>query len=221
MERYKNRKEAGQVLADNLKTYANHEDVIVLALPRGGVPVAYEVAKQLKVPLDVFIVRKLGVPGHEELAMGALATGEAIVFNEEIVESLKVSPKAIEQVIEQESQELKRRELAYRGNRPFPNLKDKTVILVDDGIATGASIRAAIVALRRFKPKEIIIAVPVAEINTCKAIAKIADKVICPLKPEHFYAVGAWYEYFDQTSDAEVKELLEQAGDAEEGTLLR
>lgn len=211
MDKYRDRQEAGQVLASELKEYANRSDVIVLALPRGGVPVAYEIAQELNLPLDVFIVRKLGVPGHEELAMGAIASGGTTVFNDDVVRSLSISKKMIDSVIQKENEELSRRELTYRGKRPFSNIKNKTVILVDDGIATGATMRAAIKALRLLKPASIIIAVPVAEANTCQSIAKIADKMLCPLQPTLFYAVGAWYDYFDQTSDEEVHRLLGMA----------
>lgn len=208
MDKYLDRREAGRVLADQLKAYANQKDVIVLALPRGGVPVAYEIAKALHAPLDVFIVRKLGVPGHEELAMGALATGGVTVFNEDILQELRIPQQAIDRVIKDEEQELKRREHTYRDDKPLPEIKDKTVILVDDGIATGATMRAAIKALRELKPKSIVIAVPVAEVTTCEKMGKIADKIVCPLRPTFFYAVGAWYDNFAQTTDEEVSELL-------------
>lgn len=208
MEKFFDRHEAGRVLAEQLKPYSKSSNAIVLALPRGGVPVAYEIAKALSIPLDVFIVRKLGVPGHEELAMGAIATGGMIVFNEEIVRDLHISKPAIDQVIQSEQQELQRRELSYRGNRPFPTLQNKTIILVDDGIATGATMRAAIKALHQQNPSKMIMAVPVAAFETCVEMEKLVDKIICPLKPHQFYAVGAWYENFPQTSDEEVFELL-------------
>lgn len=208
MDRYPNRYEAGKILCEYLKDYVNQDEIIVLGLPRGGVPVAFEVAKALHAPLDVFIVRKLGVPGHEELAMGALAMGNVIVFNDEVISEFRLDQTAIENVIEAEKIELARREKAYRGLRPFPNLTNKRIILVDDGIATGATIRAAVKALRAFNPKEIIIAIPVAEINTCEKMAMIADKIVCPMQPQAFYAVGAWYEDFNQTSDEEVYRLL-------------
>lgn len=211
MERFFDRHEAGRVLAEQLKPYAKKSNVIVLALPRGGVPVAYEIAKTLSIPLDVFIVRKLGVPGHEELAMGAIATGGTVVFNDEIVRELNISKSAIDRVIQSEQQELQRRELTYRGNRPFPTLKGKTIILVDDGIATGATMRAAIKALRQQHPDSIIMAVPVAAFSTCAEMEGLVDKIVCPLKPHQFYAVGAWYENFLQTSDDEVFELLIKA----------
>lgn len=211
MEKFIGRCEAGKILANKLKIYANRSDVLLLALPRGGVPVAYEIAESLSIPLDVFIVRKLGVPGHEELAMGAIAIGGTVVFNEEIVHQLHISKAVIDQIIKLEQDELNRREIKYRGNRPFPKLTGKTIILVDDGIATGATMKAAIQALRQLKPASIIIAVPVAGIETCEEMEKIADKVICPLKPQYFYAVGQWYQDFSQTSDEEVYELLNKA----------
>ncbi len=214
MEKFYDRHDAGKILAEELKPYANNANAIVLALPRGGVPVAYEVAKTLSIPLDVFIVRKLGVPGHEELAMGAIASGDTVVFNEEIVSSFNIPASAIDSVIQSEQQELQRRESTYRDNRPLPILTDKTIILVDDGIATGATMRAAIKALRKHKPADIIVAVPVAALSTCEEMAGLADKIVCPLKPVNFYAVGLWYENFSQTSDDEVTELLAKANQA-------
>lgn len=208
MNKYLNRYEAGKMLAEQLKGYAKQKNMLVLALPRGGVPVAYEIAKALSLPLDVFIVRKLGVPGHEELAMGALASGNVTVFNEDVINSLQISKERIQEVIEAEGQELRRRELAYRGDAPFPSLTGKTILLVDDGIATGATMRAALKALRQSHPASIVIAVPVAEISTCKKMATIADKIVCPLQPVYFNAVGAWYEDFAQTEDKEVYSLL-------------
>lgn len=211
MDKYQDRRQAGQVLARALSTYADRDNVIVLALPRGGVPVAYEIAKSLHAPLDVFIVRKLGVPGHEELALGAIATGDIYIFNEDIIGELQVSKQQIETVIKQESNELKRRELAYRGNRPFPDLQNKIVILVDDGIATGATMRAAIKSLRLLKPKNIIVAVPVAAKEMCDVMQNEVDQFYCPLRPVSFYAVGAWYQDFSQTEDEEVYTLLKAA----------
>lgn len=208
MDKFADRYTAGQILAKELQNYAHNKDVIVLALPRGGVPVAYEIAKSLEVPMDVFIVRKLGVPMQEELAMGAIATGDAVVFNDDIIEQLSISKADIDRVIKAEKQELKRREVVYRGDRPYPELKNKKVILVDDGIATGASMRAAIKAIRSRKPSEIVVAVPVAAFSTCVELTELVDKVVCPLKPTFFYAVGAWYEDFQQTTDEEVYELL-------------
>lgn len=215
MEKYRNRQEAGQILARALSAYTDREDVIVLGLPRGGVPVAFEIAQALHVPLDVFIVRKLGVPGHAELAMGAIAMGGAHVFNEDIIQELNISQGEIEAVIEQEQEELKRREIKYRGHCPFPSIQDKTIILVDDGIATGATMRAAIKALRQLKPASLIVAVPVAAKDICEDIFEktgtMSDRFVCPLKPLYFYAVGAWYDDFSQTEDEEVYTLLKEA----------
>lgn len=208
MEKFIDRYEAGTILAEQLKEYAHIANVIVLALPRGGVPVADKVAHFLAAPLDVFIVRKLGVPGHEELAMGAIAMGGTVVFNHDVLHDIKITKAMIDDVIQKEKDELQRRELKYRGDRPFPKLTNKIIILVDDGIATGATMRAAVAALRQHKPASIVIAVPVAALSTCKAMEGIADKVVCPLKPEFFYAVGQWYQDFPQTSDEEVYELL-------------
>lgn len=211
MEKYLNRKEAGIVLATHLKDDVNQLNTIVLALPRGGVPVAYEVAKSLSIPLDLFVVRKLGVPGHEELAMGAVASGGTVIFNEPLMRQLNLEKSSIDAVLESEQKELIRREHLYRGNRPFPDLLGKTIILVDDGIATGSTMQAAIKALRKLKPDSIVIAVPVAARETCEDMGKLVDQIICPLKPIDFHAVGLWYENFSQTSDREVIELLEKA----------
>ena len=208
MKKFPNREAAGQVLAELLKNYHHRSDVIVLALPRGGVPVAHEITQKLELPLDVFIVRKLGVPGHEELAMGALATGGTIVFNEDVKKNLHVSSADVQAVITAEKNELERREKKYRGNRVFPKLSEKTIILVDDGIATGATMTAAVQALRQFHPKEIIMAIPVCEAETFKKMALLVDKIICPLKPTNFYAVGQWYDEFAQTTDQEVIDIL-------------
>lgn len=211
IDKYRNRQEAGKVLAHELKAYKDRSDVLVLALPRGGVPVAFEISKYLNAPLDVFIVRKLGVPGHSELAMGAIALGDTRVFNEEIIRELHIPEEEINAVIAKEQQELKRREIAYRGTHNFPSLKDKTIILVDDGIATGATMRAAILALRQLNPSRIIIAIPVADKNLCEKFKSLVEELYCPLRPLHFYAVGAWYEDFSQTEDAEVYSLLKEA----------
>lgn|SRR3990167_1299247 len=210
MKPYLNRKEAGKVLANQLHAYAHRTDVIVLALPRGGVPVAYEVSQALQVPLDIFIVRKLGVPGHSELAMGAMATGDVTVFNNEIIKNLAISPDAIKKVMDAEREEIKRREITYRGHRAFPELKDKTIILIDDGIATGATMRAAIKALTLHKPASIVVAVPVADPILCQELQLLedVDTIICPLRPSQLYAVGAWYDDFSQTEDEEVRELM-------------
>jgi predicted phosphoribosyltransferase len=181
---------------------------LVLALPRGGVPVAYEVATALNVPLDVFIVRKLGVPGHEELAMGAIASGGIRTLNESVIQQLDIPPKAIEAMAAREAEELRRREQLYRGDKPSPTISRRTVILVDDGLATGSTMKAAIAALRRQNPAKIIVAVPTAPADTCDELQREADEVICAVTPEPFYAVGLWYENFAQTTDAEVMELI-------------
>lgn len=211
MDRYTDRLHAGKVLAEHLQEYQDRDDVIVLALPRGGVPVGYEIAKTLHAPLDVFIVRKLGVPGHSELAMGALATGGACVFNESIIRDLGIPPYAIDSVIDEEKKELARRETVYRCDKPFPDLKNKIVILVDDGIATGASIKAAIKALEQLQPKSVVVAVPVADETICNEIAVTVDQIICPLQPTNLQAVGLWYHDFSQTEDEEVHEYLRAA----------
>ncbi|WP_040916424.1 phosphoribosyltransferase [Legionella tunisiensis] len=218
MEKFNDRYEAGKIIAAQLKEYANKPDVIVLALPRGGVPVGYEIAKALTLPLDVFIVRKLGVPGHEELAMGAIATGGTTIFNEEIIDDLHISQSAIELTLHAEQEELKRREISYRDNRPFPNLQGKTVILVDDGIATGATMRAAIKAILQRKPAAIILAVPVIALSTYNEMSALVNKIVCSLKPLNFYAVGLWYDDFSQTTDSEVSDLLKASQKNEEST---
>ena len=215
MDKFIDRQDAGIVLAEYLNDYANRPNVMVLALPRGGVPVAYEVAIALSIPLDVFIVRKLGVPGYEELAMGAIASGDTVIFNKPLMNQLNLDQASVDAVLQSEQDELVRRERLYRGNRSFPALLGKTVILVDDGIATGASMQAAVAALRKYKPASIIIAVPVAARETCEEMAKIVDRIICPLKPINFYAVGLWYENFSQVSDGEVIALLEKSNSRE------
>ena len=209
--RFHDRREAGRLLAEKLGAYAKRPDVLVLALPRGGVPVAYEVARALQAPLDVFIVRKLGVPGYEELAMGAVATGGVRVLNEEIVRGLGIPEYVIDAVTTWERQELARRERLYRGERPPPDVRGRTVILVDDGLATGATMHAAIAALRQQQPARIVVAVPTASREVCDAFRAEADDVICAITPEPFQAVGLWYEDFSQTSDDEVRELLARA----------
>ena len=211
MDKFINRQHAGQILANSLKNYANKPNVIVLALPRGGVPVAYEIARTLSIPLDVFIVRKLGVPGHEEFAMGAIASGGTVLLNQSIIKQLKLQQSSIDAVIQSEQTELMRRERVYRGNRPFPDLLGKTIILVDDGIATGATIQAAISGLRKHKPSSIIVAVPVAAYETCQSMTSLIEQLICPLQPINFFAVGLWYEDFSQTTDEEVIDLLERS----------
>jgi putative phosphoribosyl transferase len=199
------------MLARRLIEYANRTDVIVLALPRGGVPIAYEVVKQLQIPLDIFLVRKLGVPWQEELAMGAIASGGVRILNEDLFRVLQLPASVIEEVTMKERQELARRERLYRGDKPFPNLKGRAVIVIDDGIATGSSMRAAVVALRQHQPERIIVATPVGAISTCNNLGKIANEVICLLTPEPLNSIGEWYEDFEQVTDNEVRDLLEQA----------
>ncbi len=211
IKRFTDRSEAGLFLAEKLKDYKGKPDVIVLALPRGGVPVGYEVAKMLSVPLDVLIVRKLGVPGQEELAMGAVASGGEAVFNKDVIAMLQIKKSDIEAVIEAERVELKRRELAYRGAHPFPKLENKTIILVDDGIATGATMRAAIQSLKKQNPAKLIVATPVGETQVCQQMASMVDEVICLLTPEFFSSVGQWYQAFPQTTDKEVSTCLLKA----------
>ena len=211
VQHFRDRSEAGRLLATKLQAYANRGDVLVLALPRGGVPVAFEVAKALQAPLDVFLVRKLGVPGHEELAMGAIASGGVIVRNEEVITGLGVPSPVIETVMMREQRELARREHLYRDDRPFPDLHDRTAILVDDGLATGATMRAAVAALRQHQPAHSVVAVPIAATGTCEALRANVDEVVCAMTPEPFYAVGFWYEHFSQTTDDEVRDLLAQA----------
>lgn len=205
---YANRQHAGQIMADLMSQYTKQPDTIILALPRGGVPVAYEIAKKLALPMDIFIVRKLGIPEHAELAMGAIASGGAIVLNEELINSLHINTATINKVLQAEEQELARREMVYRGNKPYPELTGKTVILVDDGIATGYTMRAAVASLQQKKPATIIVAVPVAARETCHGMACLVNELICPLQPANFYAVGLWYDDFSQTSDEEVIQLL-------------
>lgn len=214
MTRFRDRREAGRRLAAKLTHFG--PDTRVLALPRGGVPVAFEVAKALRAPLDVFLVRKLGVPGHEELAMGAIASGGGRVLNEDVVHSLGISERVVAAVEAKEALELKRRERLYRGERPFPALAGRTLIVVDDGLATGASMRAAALTLRQHAPGNLIVAVPVAPLETCEALRGEADEVVCVACPEPFFGVGRWYEHFPQTSDAEVQALLAQAAQERE-----
>jgi predicted phosphoribosyltransferase len=194
-----------------LTPYAHHPDVIVLALPRGGVPVGYEIARELGVTLDVFVVRKLGVPGHEELAMGAIAGGGVSVVNDEVVAALGISEEAFEQATAREAEEVSRRERLYRGDRPPPALEGRTVILVDDGLATGSTMRAAVAAVRRRNPARVVVAVPVAAESTCEQLRGEADEVVCVATPPWFSSVGQWYLEFSQTTDAEVRDLLERA----------
>jgi predicted phosphoribosyltransferase len=203
--------EAGRHLAAKLRHYAHRPDAIVLALPRGGVPVASEVARALDLPLDIYLVRKLGVPGHEELAMGAIATGDARVLNERVIQMLSIPAGIIEAVAQREIRELARRERLYRGDRPAPDLGGKVAILIDDGLATGATMRAAAVALRGQGPAKIVVAVPVAARETCDELGGEVDEMVCASTPEPFDAVGKWYENFSQTTDEEVRLLLDQA----------
>lgn len=212
MERaFANRAEAGRLLAEKLEKYVNRNDVVVLGLPRGGVPVAYEVAKRLHAPLDVFIVRKLGVPGFEELAAGAIASGGVRVLNEAVVRAIPFAGEAIEAVTARETAELQRREQIYREGRPPPELRNRTVILVDDGLATGATMRAAVKALRQQDAATIIVAVPVGPADTCGELGQEADEAICLSTPPFFQAVGQYYEDFSQTSDDDVRDLLTRA----------
>lgn len=205
---FRNRREAGRLLAQRLAHYANRADVLILALPRGGVPVAYEVARALNAPLDVFLVRKLGVPGYEELAMGAVATDGVRVLNDTIVSGLDIPDYTVDAVAARELEELKRRERVYRGGRPPPDVRGRTVILTDDGLATGSTMQAAIKALRQLQPARIVVAVPTAAPDTCEALRAEVDEVICAITPEPFHAVGRWFEDFTQTTDEEVRDLL-------------
>jgi putative phosphoribosyl transferase len=205
---FADRADAGRVLAEELSEYRDRPDVIVLGLPRGGVPVAYEVACALRAPLDVFLVRKLGAPGQEELAMGAIASGGVVVVNEEVIDALEISHEDLRAEVETESRELERRETIYRGGRPLTPVRGKTVILIDDGLATGSTMRAAVAALRRHEPSQVVVAVPVGASSTCAEFEGIADRCICAITPEHFRSVGLWYDDFDQTDDDEVCELL-------------
>jgi putative phosphoribosyl transferase len=211
MPLYADRRAAGRALADELIQYAGRDDVVVLALPRGGVPVAYEVAQALGAPLDVFIVRKLGVPGREELAMGAIASGGVRVLNRDIVRGLAISDRTIDQVAETERRELQRRERLYRGDRDRVPIEGRVAILVDDGLATGASMRAAVQAAEAQNPAEIVVAVPVASRETCAEFERLVDAVVCAATPQPFMGVGLWYADFSQTTDEEVRELLEKA----------
>jgi predicted phosphoribosyltransferase len=210
-KRFRDRAEAGRLLAQRLRGYAGRDDVVVLALPRGGVPVAFEVAKELDVPLGVFVVRKLGVPGYEELAMGAIASGGVIVLDQGLVQRLGIGKEQLEQAVAEQMRELQRREEAYDGRRSPQQLDGKTVILIDDGLATGSTMRAAALAVRELNPARVVIAVPVAAAETCNEFRDVVDEVVCEATPRPFHAVGLWYEDFSQTSDDEVRELLEQA----------
>jgi predicted phosphoribosyltransferase len=208
---FRDRRDAGRAVAHAMADYAGRDDLLVLALPRGGVPVAYEIADALNATLDLMLVRKLGVPGHEELAMGAIATGGARVVNRDVVDALAIPESTIAAVEQKELRELRRREIEYRGSRPAPDLQDKRVVLVDDGLATGASMLAAVDAVRQRNPRAITVAVPVAPPSTIEQFRRRVDEVICPHTPEPFFGVGAWYSDFEQTTDDEVRWLLEQA----------
>jgi predicted phosphoribosyltransferase len=209
--RFADRLDAGRLLADRLKHLAGRPDVVVLALPRGGVPVGNEVAHALGAPLDVFVVRKLGFPGHPELAMGAIASGGVRVLNDDVLESWAVPRAAIDEVTRAEQLELERRERAYRDGRPLAAVEGRVVILVDDGLATGSTMRAAVLAVRRLRPAQIVVAVPVGARDTCQALGDVADEVVCAFTPEPFRAVGLWYADFSQTSDEEVRRILARA----------
>ena len=210
--RFFDRTDAGRELAAALSPhYAGRGDVLVLGLPRGGVPVAYELATALDAPLDVFVVRKLGLPGHEEFGIGAIASGGVRVVDDSVLRAYGIDPATLEDITRRERQELGRRERLYRDDRPFPVVRDRTVILVDDGLATGSTMRAAVAALRVEGPRSIVIAVPVGAPETCQAMAELVDDIVCLETPEPFYAVGLWYEHFDQTEDDEVHDLLERA----------
>jgi putative phosphoribosyl transferase len=208
---FENRVQAGRKLAEKLQGYALRKDVVVLGIPRGGVPVAFEVAMALKAPLDIFLSRKLGVPWQEELAFGALASGGVRVLDRDLINELNLSPEEIEQITETVRKELERRERAYRGDRPSLNVEGKVVLLVDDGVATGSSMRAAIKALRQMKPARLVVAVPVAPFHTSKRMRSEVDELVCVYAPESFYAIGQFYEDFSQVTDEEVTDLLGRA----------
>jgi predicted phosphoribosyltransferase len=208
---FRDRREAGRLLAELLADYSGRANVIVLALPRGGLPVGYEVARKLGAPLDVFVVRKLGLPSQPELALGAIASGGVRVLNQELVRALRLPQEVIDRVAEREQEELRRRERLYRGDRPLPDLGGKTVILVDDGLATGSTMRSAVAAIRQQSPAQMIVAVPVAARSTCEELQDEADKVVCAVTPYPFFAVGQWYADFSETSDEEVRALLARA----------
>jgi predicted phosphoribosyltransferase len=215
LRRFRDRAEAGSLLARELSSYAGRADVLVLGLARGGVPVAFEVAQRLGAPLDVFVVRKLGVPGREEFAMGAIASGGECVLDESLVRRLGIPPRAVEAAIAREGRELDRRERLYRGLRPPAEVQGRTVILVDDGLATGATMHAAVAAIRRRRPAAVVVAAPVAAPDTCAALLSVADDCVCVLRPRSLQAVGLWYEEFGQTEDAEVRALLDRGAKAD------
>ena len=208
---FADRREAGRILSGQLILYADRDDVIVLGLPRGGVPVAFEAALALNAPLDIFLVRKLGAPGHKELAMGAIASGGVVVVNDEVVRALRISPDTVSAEVESEREELTRREAIYRNGRPPLDVRGKIVILIDDGLATGSTMRAAVTALRQKEPARIVVAVPVGAASTCAELQLIADECVCAIAPENFRAVGLWYDDFAQTGDREVCDLLTRA----------
>ncbi len=215
---FRSRDDAGERLAAELRRHlGDRDDVIVLALPRGGVPVGFPVAEAMRAPLDVFIVRKLGVPGHEELAVGAIASGGVRVLNDEVVRYARISQPMIDAVTKHELEELTRRERSYRGNRPPLDIRGKTVIVVDDGLATGSTMRAAVQALRKMGPRAIVVAVPVAAADTCQSLRAQVDDLVCLCTPEPFEAVGLWYDDFSQTTDEEVHQLLDRANAAQAG----
>ncbi|HUE99296.1 MAG TPA: phosphoribosyltransferase [Anaerolineales bacterium] len=211
MAPFKDRRDAGKKLAQKLSAYTGRADVTVLALPRGGVPVAYEVARALNAPLDILIVRKLGLPGREELAIGAISSGGIRVLNKDIIRMLSIPEEVINFVGKRELQELQRRETLYRGDQAAPETRNRTIILIDDGLATGASMRAAVAGLRAQHPARIVIAVPAAAVETCDAFQPEVDEIVCAMTPEPFYGVGRWYEDFSQTTDEEVRILLQEA----------
>jgi predicted phosphoribosyltransferase len=210
---FQDRTDAGQQLAQKLNAYAGRNDVVVLALPRGGVPVAYAVAQALQAPLDVFLVRKLGLPGHEELAMGAIASGGVRILNREVIDAMRIPGEVIDAIIHREQQELARREQLYRDDNPSPSLQDQVAILVNDGLATGAGMAAAVTALRAHEPDEIVVAVPIAAAESCEQFAQRVDRMVCLETPTPFFGVGLWYENFTQVRDDEVRNLLTRAAE--------
>ena len=210
---FQDRTDAGQQLAQKLNAYAGRNDVVVLALPRGGVPVAYAVAQALQAPLDVFLVRKLGLPGHEELAMGAIASGGVRILNREVIDAMRIPGEVIDAIIHREQQELARQEQLYRDDNPSPSLQDQVAILVDDGLATGASMAAAVTALRAHEPDEIVVAVPIAAAESCEQFAQRVDRMVCLETPNPFFGVGLWYENFTQVRDDKVRNLLTRAAE--------
>lgn len=215
--RFRDRVDAGRVLARALQAYEGRADVLVLALPRGGVPVAFEVARELGAPLDVFVVRKLGMPGHEEYAIGAIASGGVRIINQEAIRAFDITYAELEAVTAEETVELERRERRYRDGRPPPDIAGKTVVLIDDGLATGSTMRAAVEALRQKSPARLVVAVPTAAPETCQEVGALVDEMVCAITPEPFYAVGLWYDDFGQTTDEEVHDLLAIAAGAARG----